>query len=147
MTESIPALGGLELLDQQASLADAAGDRLFYDVLSKTGWAGGDGITANATYTDRYFDFIEAVYERMTYLLEHKVQHYAEEACLSLYAAVSNGEKHLVKTEENAWKFDQMHRQYKAAYDHLMHHPDTGIKQKLRLVLLKYVPGLHSRIY
>lgn len=106
-----------------------------------------ESILGQPRFTDRYFDFIEAVYERMTYLLEHEVRHYAEESCLSLYAAVSNGEKHLVKTEENAWKFDQMHRQYKAAYDHLMHHPDTGIKQKLRLVLLRYWPKLHGWIY
>ena len=106
-----------------------------------------ESILGQPRYTERYFDLVEAVYERMTYLLAHKVQHYAEEACLSLYAAVSNGEKHLVKTDENAWKFEQMRRWYKVAYDHLMHHPDTGIKQKLRLVLLKYVPGLHSRIY
>ena len=56
-TESIPALGGLELLDQQASLVNAEGDRLFYDVVSKTGWTGGDGVTANATFTDRFFTF------------------------------------------------------------------------------------------
>ena len=56
-TESIPALGGLELLDQQASLVNAERDRLFYDVVSKTGWTGGDGVTANATFTDRFFTF------------------------------------------------------------------------------------------
>jgi len=56
-TESIPALGGLEVLDQQASLVNAEGDRLFYDVVSKTGWTGGDGVTANATFTDRFFTF------------------------------------------------------------------------------------------
>lgn len=106
-----------------------------------------ESILGQPKYTDRYFDLIEAVYERVTYLLAHAVPHYGEEACLSLYAAVSNGEKHLVKTEENAWKFEQMHRWYKVAYDHLIHHPDIGIKQKLRLVLLRYCPVLHSKIY
>ncbi len=56
-TKPIPALGGLELLDQQASLVGAVSDRLFYDIVTKTGWTGGDGITANATFTDCFFTF------------------------------------------------------------------------------------------
>lgn len=106
-----------------------------------------ESILGQPKYTDRYFDFIEAVYTRMAYLLEHQVAHYAEEACLSLYAAVSNGEKFIAKTADNAAKFAQMRRWYKAAYDHLMRHPDTNMKQKLRLVMLRYCPALHSVIY
>lgn len=106
-----------------------------------------ESILGQPTYTDRYFDFIEAVHARMTYLLEQKVAGYGEEACLSLYAAVANGEKYIVKTAENAEKFRQMRRWYKAAYAHLMGHPATGVKQKLRLVLLRYCPALHGRIY
>ena len=106
-----------------------------------------ESILGQPTYTDRYFDFIEAVYTRMTYLLEHQVDYYAQEACLSLYVAVANGEKYLTKTADNVLKFEQMHRWYRAAYTHLMKHADTGIKQKLRLVLLRYCPVVHSRIY
>lgn len=106
-----------------------------------------ESILGQPRYTDRYFDMAEAVYERMTYLLAHQVPYYAEEACLSLYAVVSNGEKFIVRTAANAPKFVQMRRWYRVAYDHLMRHPDTGIKQKLRLVLLRYCPALHSRIY
>ena len=106
-----------------------------------------ESILGQPRYTYRYFDFIEAVYMRMTYLLEHQVDHYAQEACLSLYAAVANGEKYLAKTADNSRKFEQMRHWYQAAYAHLMRHPDTNIKQKLRLVLLRYCPALHSRIY
>ena len=106
-----------------------------------------ESILGHPKFTDRYFDFIEAVYTRMTYLLEHKVPYYAEEACLSLYGAVSSGEKYITRTAENVRKFKQMRRWYQAAYDHLMQHPDTGAKQKLRLVLLRYFPALHSRIF
>lgn len=106
-----------------------------------------ESILGQPKYTDRYFDMVEAVYGRMTYLLAHQVPYYGEEACLSLYAAVSNGEKYLIKTQNNAPKFEQMRSWYIAAYDHLMQHPDTSAKQKLRLMLLRYFPALHSKIY
>lgn len=106
-----------------------------------------ESILGQPTYTDRYFDFIEAVYTRMTYLLEHQVDYYAQEACLSLYVAVANAEKYLAKTADNAVKFEQMHCWYRTASDHLMKRPDVGLKQKLRLALLRYCPALHSRIF
>lgn len=106
-----------------------------------------DSILGHPTYTDRYFDFIEAVYTRMTYLVDNHVEYYGEEACLSMYAAVSNGEKFINKTDANAAKFEQMRSWYKAAYSHMMKHPDTDLKQKLRLILLRYFPVLHSELY
>lgn len=106
-----------------------------------------ESILGQPAYTDRYFDFIEAVRTRAAYLLEHQVSFYGEEACLSLYAAVSNAEKYLSRTPENEEKFSGMRAGFKTAYDHLMKHPDTGMKQKLRLVLLRYFPALHSKIY
>ena len=106
-----------------------------------------ESILGHPRYTDRYFDFVEAVFARMTYLLEHQVPYYGEEACLSMYAAVSDGEKYLTRTAENVQKFEQMRRWYRAAYMHLMGHADTSIQQKLRLLLLRYCPRLHSRIY
>ena len=106
-----------------------------------------ESILGQPTYTGRYFDFIEAVNARMTYLLEQQVDYYGQEACLSLYVAVANAEKHLAKTADHANQLAQMRRWYRTAYDHLMKHPDTGIKQKLRLVLLRYFPTLHSRIF
>ena len=106
-----------------------------------------DSILGQPKYTDRYFDFIEAVYTRMLYLLEHAVPYYGEEACLSLYAAVANGEKYIQKTEQNATKFRQMRSWYQTAYQQLMKSPQTGIKQKFRLILLRYFPRIHSRLF
>lgn len=106
-----------------------------------------ESILGQPTYTDRYFDFVEAVHERMTYLLAQGVAYYGEEACLSLYLTVSSAEKHLTRTQDNTEKFARMRTWFRAAYAHLMHHPDTGVKQKLRLVLLRYFPALHSRIF
>lgn len=113
-----------------------------YYYLSRRG-----SILGQGAYTDRYFDMVEAVHLRTMYLLEHQIPYYGEEACLSLYAAVANGEKHLNKTQENAQMFAQMRAWFKVAYDYLMKHSDTGMKQKLRLVLLRYFPALHSKIY
>ena len=106
-----------------------------------------ESILGQPKYTDRYFDMAEAVYERMTYLLAHEVPLYAEEACLSLYAVVSNGEKYIQRTEQNAAEFQQMRRWYKAAYRTLMKSPRTGIKQKIRLILLRYFPRIHNRLF
>lgn len=106
-----------------------------------------DSILGQPKYTDRYFDFIEAVYTRMTYLLEHDVPYYGEEACLSLYAAAANGEKNIQKTKQNAAKFQQMRNWYKAAYQYLMKSHQTGIKQKFRLILLRYFPYIHTRLF
>lgn len=105
-----------------------------------------DSILGQPVYTDRYFDMIEAVYQRVIYLIDHKVS-CAKDACLSLYAVVSNAEKHLKRTAENAKNFSQMRRWYHHAYVYLMPRKDVNLKQKLRLVLLKYLPWLHSRIY
>lgn len=106
-----------------------------------------ESILGQPTYTDRYFDFIEAVHARMTYLLDQEVAYYGEEACLSLYLAVAGAQKYLLRTPENAQKFACIQTWYRTAYEHLMSHPDTSLKQKLRLALLRYCPALHSRIF
>lgn len=106
-----------------------------------------ESILGQPKYTDRYFDFIEAVFTRMVYLLDHQIPYYGEEACLSLYAAVANAEKHITRTEDNAPKFVQMRKWYQEAYTRLMKSPETELKQKARLFLLRYTPGIHSLIF
>lgn len=99
-------------------------------------------------YNDKYFDAIEAVYKRYTYLLKHKVEYYSDEACLSMYRVVANAEKYINKTADNKKKFEAMRLWYQGAYVHLMHESDEiGIKQKIRLGLLRYAPKLHARIF
>ena len=98
-------------------------------------------------FTDRYFDLIEAVHERATFLLDQHIANYSEEACLSLYAAVGNAEKHIAKTENNAIKFVLMRKWYSEAYAVLMKRRSTGVKQKVRLVLLRYAPYIHSLLF
>lgn len=106
-----------------------------------------ESILGQPKYTDRYFDFVEAVYTRMIFLLERDVPQYDEEACLSLYAAVANSEKWIPKTEQNNQKFAQMRECYHIAYRKLIKSSQIGIKQKIRVILLRYFPGIHSRLF
>ena len=106
-----------------------------------------ESILGQHQYTDRYFDFVEAVYTRMAFLLEHDVPKYGEEACLSLYAAVANSEKWITKTEQNSRNFAQMHEWYHIAYRKLLKSSQIGIKQKIRAILLRYLPSIHSSLF
>lgn len=106
-----------------------------------------EGSISYSKYTDKYFDFVEAVYLRMTYLIKHNVSYYSKEAALSLYAAVANSEKYIIQSKENKEKFKQMRKWYKGAYVYLMKYSNIGLKQKIRLVLLKYFPYIHSKLF
>ena len=106
-----------------------------------------DSILGKPRYTDRYFDFIEAVHNRFEFLQNHGITHYAKQAGLSLYAAVANGEKNIPETEQNKNRFLQIRRWYKDAYGYLMKSSRIGSKQKVRLFLLRYFPDIHSRIF
>lgn len=107
-----------------------------------------DSIVGRNQYTNQYFDLIEAVWKRANFLLEHNVPFYGEEACLSLYASYANAEKFILKTEENKVKFLEASEEYKMAYKALMKKSaNVKIKQKIRLVLLRYIPKLHCKLY
>ena len=106
-----------------------------------------ESILGRPIFTARYFDFIEAIYHRMQYLLSHQIPFYGEEACEALYAAVHRCCQYLPKSADNKAHFEAMWDRYAMAYRHLMHHPNTSRKMKLRLALLKYTPNLHNRIY
>lgn len=97
--------------------------------------------------TDRYFDFIEAVWLRTEFLLKKNIQPYGDEACLSLYAAVANAEKNISRTEENQYKHFDALQKYIVAYKQLIKLNNISLKQKIRLWLLRYFPKLHSILY
>lgn len=97
--------------------------------------------------TDRYFDFIEAVWLRTVFLLKKNIQPYGNEACLSLYAAVANAEKKISCTEENRYKHFDALQKYSVAYKQLIKSNTISLKQKIRLWLLRYFPRLHNVLY
>ena len=107
----------------------------------------GNSIVGGEQYTDRYFDFIEAVNSRMEFLLQNQVQPYAQEACLSLYAAVANAEKNISRTEENRYKHFDALQKYMVAYEQLIKSKNISLKQKIRLWLLRYFPKIHNILY
>ena len=78
--------------------------------------------------TDRYFDFIEAVWLRTTFLLKKNIQPYGDEACLSLYAAVANAEKNISRTEENRYKHFDALQKYMVAYEQLIKSKNISFK-------------------
>ena len=83
-----------------------------------------------------------------TYLLKHKVEYYSDEACLSMYRVVANAEKYIKKTENNKKKFEAIRSWYQESYAYLMHESkQINIKQKIRLIMLRYTPKLHSCIF
>lgn len=105
-------------------------------------------ILGQVIYTDRYFDFIDAVWHRAYFLIEHNVQPYGNEACLSLYVAIANATKYIQKKDNNRELFVDARNKYNFAYKQLMNErKGVSFKQKLRLVLLKCCPSLHNRIY
>lgn len=106
-----------------------------------------ESIIGQAKFTDRYFDFIEAVHKRMTFLLSHGITDYGEKACLSLYAAVANAEKYIVRTEKNSSNFADMRKWYGEAYAELIGRKSIRVRQKVRLILLRYVPSIHRIVF
>lgn len=106
-----------------------------------------ESILGQSQFTDRYFDYVEAIHERAMFLFNHGISRYGEEACLSLYAAIVNSTKNIRKTPQNAEHFQRMWEWYELAYRNLMSSPDTSIKQKLRLFFLKYAPKIHNKLY
>lgn len=107
-----------------------------------------NSILGRPIYTDRYFDFVEAVYQRAKFLVDKQVQPYGDEACLSLYAALANAEKNVEESKENKEKFSKARAYYKEMYDYIMRgNGGCNMKQKVRLIMLRYFPQIHSKVY
>lgn len=113
-----------------------------YRYLSREG-----SILGQPRYTVRYFDCIEAVSLRLRFLEEHGICAYAREAALSLYAAMANARKHIPRTRETEAAYQAAEEAYLYAYRLLMREKTTSVKQKVRLVLLRYAPALHAKLY
>lgn len=105
-----------------------------------------DSIIGKKQYTNQYFDFIDAVYCRARFLESKNVQPYCTEACLSLYAAYANAEKNIEKLEDTKIYFQQSKKEFIWAYRKIMKQ-NIGMKQKIRLILLRYFPRIHSKVY
>lgn len=107
-----------------------------------------DSIVGRAKYTIQYFDYIEAVYCRAKFLEQKRIQPYWQEACLSLYAALASAEKNIEKTDETKKYFQEARKEYKWSYKKLKKQKKYfGVKQRIRLILLRYFPKIHVKLY
>ena len=105
-----------------------------------------NSILGDFQYNDKYFDAIDAVWQRANFLISHNVQPYGDTACLSLYAYFANAEKYIAKTDKNRDKFLKAKQQYLLVYKHLKC-SNVNLKQRIRLILLRYSPKIHSKLY
>lgn len=106
-----------------------------------------NSILGQFNFTDRYFDMAEAIYNRMIFLMEHNINLYAEESCLSLYVIAANCEKYITKTKNNEKNFLQLHIWFDKAFHYLINCPTINLKQKIRLLILRYLPFIHNKLY
>lgn len=106
------------------------------------------GSILDGGYSKKYFDFIEAVYLRATFLDRNNVHEYADEAYLHLYSSLVNAYKNLSNREDNLNElFNVAQDRYNKSFKRIMKDKHFSINQKLRFVLLRYSPKLHCKIY
>ena len=104
-------------------------------------------ILGRSQFSNRYFDFIEAVYMRADFLIKRDIQPYGDEAFLSLYAALANAEKN-IDHKLNKDDFHKVREYYRHVYNKIDYKKARfNIKQIVRIVLLRYFPGIHSKLY
>lgn len=104
-------------------------------------------ILGQSIYTNKYFDFVEAVYFRATFLCEHDIQPYDNEACLSFYVAMSNVYKHIDINTQNFALFQLNKQRFSEIYNMIRKDKKISLKQKIRLFLLRYLPNVHVKLY
>lgn len=96
----------------------------------------------------KYFDFIEAVYCRAKFLINKNIEEYAIQACLSLYAAYNTAIKTIPLNDQTQKYFKICKNQYNLAYIFLIRSKSRcSLKQRIRLIILKYLPKLHSKLF
>lgn len=106
------------------------------------------GSILDGGYSKKYFDFIEAVYLRATFLDRNNVHEYADEAYLHLYSSLANAYNTLSNSEEDLSElFNIAQNRYNKSFKRLIKDKHFGLKQKIRFILLRYSPKLHCKIY
>ena len=106
------------------------------------------GSILDGGYSKKYFDFMEAVYLRATFLDENNIHEYADEAYLHVYSSLSNAYHNLDRnSEELNSLFAIAKNRYNKVFNRLMKDKHFNIKQKIRFILLRYSPRLHCKIY
>lgn len=103
-------------------------------------WFRESSILGAPRFTDRYFDFVEAVYCRASYLLDHHIAFYGEQACESMYAAVHDAWHHIPRSEENRDRFRKIQRLYANVFFRGVMRREIRWKQKIKMLVLLLFP-------
>lgn len=103
-------------------------------------WFRESSILGAPRFTDRYFDFVEAVYCRASYLLDHRIAFYGEQACESMYAAVHDAWHHIPRSGENQDRFRQIQRLYEKVFFRSFWRKGISWKQKVKMTSLLLFP-------
>ncbi len=99
-------------------------------------------------YNIRFTDIIDAIKERYEWLESIGQKELALDARLFIYSRVAVAHAHLDKANpEHKKRLDEIDIIYNDCYKVLMKSKSIGLKQKLRLWLLKYLPCVHTRFF
>lgn len=106
------------------------------------------GSIMHGEYNIRFTDIIDAIKSRYEWLDSIGQRELANEARLFIYSRVAVAYAHLDKNiPEHKKRLDEITAIYNECYAVLMKSPDIGAKQKVRLLLLKYCPKLHTELF
>ena len=106
------------------------------------------GSIMHGEYNIRFTDIIDAIKSRYEWLDSIGQTKLADEARLFIYSRVAVAYAHLDKNDATHKKrLEEITEIYNECYAVLMKSPDIGAKQKIRLILLKYCPRLHTELF
>ena len=101
----------------------------------------------HSDYSIRFTDIIDGIKARYEWLDSIGKKELANEARLFVYARVAVAYANLDKSiPENKKRLDEISLIYSECYDVLMKEKNISFKQKIRLILLKYFPEIHSKL-
>lgn len=102
----------------------------------------------NTDYNIRFTDIVDAVYDRALWLDSIKQKRLANETKLFVYSQVAVAFAHLDnKNPEHKKRLNEIMKIYKGCYPALMEDINVSLKQKIRLMTLRYFPSLHSYLW
>lgn len=106
------------------------------------------GSIMHSEYDIRFTDVIFALKDRYNWLDSIGQDKLADEAALFIYSRAAVAFAHLDKADPvHAEKLREVKKIYDGLWKRLLTADGVSAKQKLRLVMLKYMPGLHSKLF
>ena len=106
------------------------------------------GSIMNSEYNIRFTDIVDAVYDRALWLDSIGQNKLAEETRLFVYSQVAAAYAHLNRKDSTHQKrLNEIKVIYNECYEKLIGSYHIGNKQKIRLIILKYLPSLHTMLW